>query len=282
MLKFFSKSYLSALLALSLLNTTGSSLMAEECYYPSTCNRLYVGAFGGGLYSDSTNMSQTGTAFFTEAEGGPLAVDARGRSGRNSSGFGGAHIGYEWTQSPYYIGCSDWSLTPAAELEAYWYSHTKKGDLINPTARLPEHDFANSFPMNVGVYFLNGVFTLNNCCLGKFSPYVGGGIGVARLAIHKAESTQIAPPELGINHFNSNRGDSSWSFTAQAKAGVRYNICDRLNFFGEYRFLYVDSSRYVFGSTISTTPPHAPTSTWIIDIKNICYNAFTFGLQYDL
>lgn len=277
----FSKSNLSVLLALLSLNTM-NPLMAEgeECCNPCGCNRLYVGAFGGENYSSSPRLVQRGTAFFLEDEGGPLDVDARGRSHRKSSGFGGAQLGYEWTQCPFYLGCSDWSLTPAAEVEAYFYRHTRRGSLINPTARLPEHDFVDSFPMHVGVYAVNGVLTLNSPCLGRFSPYIGGGVGAARVCIRRAKSKQISPPEPGINHFNSDRSDSAWTFAAQAKAGLRYNICEWIHIFGEYRFLYLESSRYIFGSTVA--PTHAPTSTWNVDVKHTFYNAFAFGIQFDL
>jgi opacity protein-like surface antigen len=280
MFKLFSKNYFSAFLTFLSLNTMMTSLMAEECCYPSECNRLYVGAFGGGIYSNSTKLIQRGTAFFPEDTGGPLAVDARAHSRKNSTGFGGAQIGYEWKQCPLCIGCSDWSITPAAEVEAYFYRHTKKGSLMNPSVRLPEHDFEDSFPMHMGLYLVNGVFTLNSCCLGKFSPYVGGGIGAAHISIRNAKSLQVAPPELGVNHFNSDRHDSTWTFAAQAKAGLRYNICERLHIFMEYRFSFVDSSNYTFGSTMY--PTHAPTSTWGVDIKSIYYNAFAIGLQFDL
>lgn len=294
MFNFFRKNYFIVLSALLLLSNM-SSLMADfgDDYYSTccdpcnvtccdvSCNRLYIGGFGGGLYSDNhTRIIQRGTAFFPEAVGGPLAVDARGNTRHNSVGFGGVQVGYEWLECPLYIGCTDWSISPTAEFEALWYSHKKRGDLINPTARLPEHDFHNSFPMNVGVYLFNGIFSLHNCCLGSFSPYVGGGIGAACISIRKARSTQISPAEPGINHFNSDRGDTSFTFAAQVKAGLRYNFCDRFHIFGEYRFLYLDSSRYILGST--NYPTHAPTSPWNIDVKDMTYNAFVFGLQFDL
>lgn len=280
MFRLFSKNRFLALLAFLSLNTVNSSTMAEECCSPECNNRIYVGAFGGVTYSNSTRMRQTGTAFFLEAQGGPLAVDARGRSRKNSSGYGGAQIGYEWTNCPYPIGCSNWNLTPGAELEAYFYQHKKKGHLINPTNRLEEHDFNDSFPMYMGIYLVNGVVTLNNCCLGNFSPYVGGGIGVANIRIRSAKSLQVAPPEVGVNHFDSMRHDSAWAFAAQAKAGVKYNICERFHLFAEYRFLFVDSSNYTFGSTIAAG--HAPTSPWTVEVKNIYYNAFALGIQFDL
>lgn len=279
MVNLFSR-HLLALLALLSLNIMNSSLIAGEYGSSSDSNRIYVGAFGGGLYSNSTKMYQMGTAFFTEAEGGPLAVYAQGPTDETSSGFGGAQIGYEWSKGPCNIRCSDWSLDPAVELEAFWYSHTKEGHLMNPTERLPEHDFLDSFNMNMGVYLINAVLSLNHSCFGAFSPYIGGGVGTTRISIRNATSLQTAPIEAGINHFNSEQRDSAWAFAAQVKAGLRYNFCKSFHIFGEYRYLFVDASNYIFGSTVY--PNHVPTSPWNVKVQNIHYNAFVFGLQYDL
>lgn len=280
MFGIFSKNRLIALCALLSFHAVGSPLTASECCDSSGCNRLYIGGFGGGLYSTSTNMYQMGTAFFTEAEGGPLAVYGHGRTKKTSSGFGGVQIGYEWLQCPIHIGCSDWTITPAVEAEAFWYSHTKKGHLINNTDRLPEHDFLDSFKMNAGVYLANIVFSLNTPCYEAWSPYVGAGVGATRLSVSNAKSLQTSPVESGINHFNSKRSDSTWAFAAQFKAGLRYNFCQSFHVFGEYRYLYVDSNNYIFGSTVYDT--HAPTSPWNVKVKNIQYSAFVFGIQYDL
>lgn len=278
MITLFNKKLLSALLVIASLGTMNFALEAEDYCCPSECNnnRLYIGGFGGQLFSTSTKFVQTGTAFFTEAEGGPLAILARGHSRRNSSGFGGAQIGYEWRKCE----CSDWSFSPGAEVEAFFYSHKHKAHLLNPSVRLPEHDFSNRFPTDVGVYLFNGVLSLNHSCLGSFTPYVGGGIGAANICIRKARSLQVSPPEVGVNHFDSDRTDVTWTFAAQAKAGVRYNFCERFHIFAEYRYLFVDSSRFLFGSTIS--PGHVPTTTWNVDMKNLSYNSYAIGIQFDL
>lgn len=282
MFRLLSKNRLLALLALLSINTMNSSLMAEECCDPCECNRFYIGGFGGGLYSNSTKMSQMGTAYFTEAEGGPLAVDARGHTKKTSTGFGGVQIGYEWLTCPLNFGCSNWSLAPTVEIEAFWYRHNKKGHLINSTDtdRLPEHDFVDTFHMHSGVYLANAILSLNNSCWRAFSPYIGGGIGASRINISDASSKQVDPPERGINHFNSKRNDSSWAFAAQAKAGLRYNFCQSFHIFVEYRYLFVDFSNYILGSTVY--PTHAHTSPWNVKVKNIQYNAFAVGLQWDL
>ncbi len=84
-----------------------------------SCNRLYFGIFGGGIYSNSSKASQMGTALFSEDEGGPLAVEARGHVKKNGTGFGGVQFGYEWSKCMSNT-CSSWAIAPAAEIEGYW------------------------------------------------------------------------------------------------------------------------------------------------------------------
>ncbi len=283
MSKLFIKSYLTGVLSLCAMSF---SLMADQCCYtscdPCPCNRTYIGAFGGGLDAISAKMSQMGTALFSEEEGGPLAVEARGHIKSDWAGFGGVQIGYEWSNCFQYDSCSCWSVSPAVELEGYWYSNHKKGHLFNTTDtdRLPEHDFLDSFNMDAGVYLANVVFAVNNSNFMGLTPYVGLGVGATRISLHSAKSLQIAPVESGINHFNSDRHDVSWAFAAQVKAGLRYNFCQSFHIFGEYRYLYVDFTNYVFGSTVY--PTHAHTTPWNVKVNNMQYNAFAFGIQYDL
>jgi opacity protein-like surface antigen len=124
------------------------------------------------------------------------------------------------------------------------------------------------------------VLSINNNCLCGFFPYVGGGIGAVRISLHNADSFQVLPVEAGINHFNSDRNDSSWTFAAQAKVGLRYKLCRLFHIFGEYRYLYVDTSHFIFGATNYLT--HVPTSPWNVKMNNFHYNAFAFGIQFDL
>jgi opacity protein-like surface antigen len=281
MLKFFSKYHVSALLVLLSLSTMNSPVAAEEsfcCFEEPSCNRLYIGAFGGGIYSNSNKVSQYGTAFFSELTSiGPLSVIAEGTLNKTSTGFGGVQLGYEWFKPV----CSGWTLGTAAELEYFLFKHKKQGHLINQTVTgLPEHDFFDTFHMNSNVIVANIVLSLNNDCFCGFTPYVGGGLGAARVSLHKADSLQVEPVEAGINHFNSKRDDSTWSFAAQAKAGLRYKFCQMFHLFAEYRYLYVDSSNYILGSTNYTT--HVPTSPWNVKVKNVSYNAFAIGVQFDL
>ena len=90
------------------------------------------------------------------------------------------------------------------------------------------------------------------------TPYVGGGVGGARVAVDGANSVQIDPPEAGINHFNSGPDSSAWTFAAQFKAGARVALGSDAYVFGEYRYLFVGSTDQIFGPTVY--PTHAPTS----------------------
>lgn len=290
MFKLFNKGRLTALLAILSLITVSPSLSAwdDNCCDPCSdpcCNtgRLYIGGFGGGIWTDSASIEQLGTAFFpydppTFTTGGPLAVIAQGHTKSSSTGFGGAQVGYEWLK-PW--GC-DWTLGTAGELEAYYFQHKNSGThLINHTLRgLPEHDFVDSFKLNRTVILANVVFSLTSCCMQGFTPYVGGGIGAAYLSLRNADSFQVEPVEAGINHFNSRRSDSTWAFAAQAKAGIRYNFCECFHIFAEYRYLYIDNGNFILGSTNYTT--HVPTSAWNVRIKSVNHNAFAVGLQFDL
>lgn len=283
-MKLFSKN--SLLSVLTILSMSSSligqeyyeSSVAQECCPSQDCNKLYIGGFGGGIYSNSTKITQMGTAFFVEEVGGPLAVLAQGNTNKTSEGFGGVQVGYEWGQC--FNVCNNWIFTPAAEIEALFFCNTKRGHLINSTDRLPEHDFNNSFHMNMNTVLVNAVFAIDNSCMCGFIPYVGGGLGATRLCIKNARSFQVDPLEAGINHFNSRTHDSTWAFAAQVKVGLRYKITEALHVFAEYRYLFIDSSNYIFGSTVY--PNHAATSPWNVKIKNIQYNAFSIGIRYDI
>lgn len=280
MLNLFKKSRFLTLLTVLSINTVAAYDYC--CEEPES--RVYIGGFGGGLFSNSSTMSQTGTAFFLEAQGGPLAVYAKGRSNKSSTGFGGAQIGYE-RSIPF--GCSGWSFAPAGEIEAFFYSHNKKGTLINDTDRLEAHDFINSFKLDMSLCLVNVVFSLKNPCWSGFTPYIGGGIGAAHIALKNADSLQIDPDEPIVNHYNSKRNDSTWAFAAQAKAGLRYSVSQSFHIFAEYRYVFVDTSNFLLGSTkypTSGSPSinHVPTSPWNTQVGEMQYNAFAIGIQYDL
>lgn len=270
----------SAMAALALL--TGSLAQAGTMgpVAPEQ-GKLYVGAFGGGGSLDRGSLYQNGTAFFTEAEGGPLAVDAFGRFNSNSVWVAGGHIGYLWPALMNSSG-SSFTLSPAAELEGFYIGgNTLTGhDLNNNTTRLPEHDFLVTYPADTGVFLVNSILNINHASLGRFHPYAGLGAGLAVISISGATSTQMAPPEAGLNHYNAGQDDTNVAFAAQPKVGVSVQFNPSVSLFAEYRFIYLSATGFTFGSTVY--PNHAPTTSWNAKIGSQYYNLGTVGIQFDV
>ena len=276
--RMWSRVVLSAVASLPLIC---ASALAQDCDRPS-CRGLYVGFFAGGGGSANTNVNQSGTAFFAVGgppDGlGPLGVNANGSASGRGTGVAGLQIGREFAGTTFGGDERSWGLRPAGELEAYYLGTNYKGDVLNPNARLPEHDFADTFPMNTGVFLVNAVLNVQTSWQ-RVTPYIGGGVGTAFVTVAGADSLQIAPPEAGVNHFNSDPSASSWAFAVQAKAGVRYNLTERWWLFGEYRFLYIGSTNFTFGPTVYAN--HAPTSAWSVHMGDMLQHLGVGGIGFN-
>lgn len=237
---------------------------------------IYISAFGGGGASTKVDMAQYGTAYFTEAVGGPLAVDAFGHTNSRSVGIVGGHVGYLWTDisAPF----TDWRMTPAFEAEGYYLSRSsfKGHEVSNNTVRLDEHDFYATYPTDAGVFMVNAVLNFNTSTW--FNPYLGAGIGGAVLSVSEARAIQVLPPEVGVNHFNANTSDKDSVFAGQIKVGANFAISQHASVFAEYRWLYLGPSSYTFGSTVY--PGHAATSAWQVDMGHQNYNLGAAGIRY--
>lgn len=247
----------------------GSKISAMENTSKASSKPLgiYFGGFGGCGFS-SADVSQKGTAFLPASSGGTLSVDATGSLKDASFGFGGLHLGYEWND----ISC----IIPAIELEGFYYAKTQKAnDLVNDSIRLTHHDFSDTFPMRVGVVLADVLVAYANQYV---SPYIGLGIGAGITNIHDADSKQIKPLEVGINHFNSNTSASNTTFAVQAKGGLRFPITHYCRLFIEYRFLYFSPLNYTFGST--QYPTHAPTSNWNVRLSKFYQNLLSIGIDF--
>jgi hypothetical protein len=238
---------------------------------PALGRGAYASLFGGGGVRSSSDVTQLGTVFFTEAQGGPLAVNATGRGSSGGVGFVGAHIGHEWAYGSY--------LLPALEIEGFYMARSRQNaTLNNPTDRLAGHTFDDTFPMDMAVLLANVVVGFRTPYQGV-TPYIGGGIGAAHVSINGATSTQTSPPEADVNHFNSNPDSSAWTFAAQAKAGVRLALGNSGAYvFGEYRYLYVGSVDQIFGST--AYPAHAATTQWTVRSGETSYHLAAGGIGF--
>ncbi len=201
-----------------------------------------------------------------------LAVDATGRTSSGGVGFGGAHLGYEWSYGAH--------LRPALELEGFYLAGNQpRATLTNPNnVRLAEQTFDNTLPTRTTVLLANMVVSFNASYPG-ITPYIGGGIGAANVSINGATSTQTNPLEAGINHFNANPDSSAWTFAAQAKAGARFALGNSGAYlFGEYRYLYVGAMNQVFGSTVD--PTHAATTPWTVSLGGTSHHLAAGGIGF--
>lgn len=244
--------------------------------------RIYLSLFGGFAQSNKVDLSQYATAFFREdTQGGPLAVDSFGQTDSRHAGLFGANVGYQWA-ALFPNQCNrTWSISPAVEWEGFVLGKTsfESTEVNNATDRLADHDFHVIYPIRTGVFLTNFVVNINSCYFGKFHPYVGIGLGSAVSRISNASSIQTAPPEL-TNHYNANPSDNDSTFAAQPKVGLRYDFCKNVGAFIEYRYLYMASSNFDFGSTVATT--HVPTSNWVVRMDPQRYNSGTIGIRFSL
>jgi opacity protein-like surface antigen len=239
-------------------------------------NGLYFGIFGGGGRAVNAHATQRATVFFDASQGGTLVVNARGNSNNPSAGFGGVHLGLRG--NPWSLTGSGICLIPAIEAEAFYLRSNPNFEVIDRTSRIPNHTFDDSLPMRTGVLLANAVlgFKLPNVC--RVYPYIGAGLGGSRTRISDADSPQVNPPEASVNHFNSNPNASANAFAAQAKAGINFDLTCHLKLLVEYRYLYLASSDYTFGST--QYPTHAQTTNWNVHIGKRGYNLGDIGLEY--
>lgn len=274
-LRIASAAFLLAFSTISLASPPPKDSLPARMAAPG---KFYVGIFGGGGSSGDFNATQYGTAYLLELQGGPLAVNAFGQLGSQSASYFGGQIGYQVQEI--FMNTSSWTLTPAVELEGLSMSNsTFSGTLVNNSARLPEHDFAVSYPMSRNVFLLNGVITFNNPSL-IVHPYIGLGIGDALLRISGATATQTNPPEAGVNHYNSNPSDSTTVFAGQFKLGLGYDFNQYVSVFADYRWVYIANSQFTLGSTIF--PGHAETSSWQVNMDSQRYNMGDVGVRFSV
>jgi hypothetical protein len=241
----------------------------------------YLSVYGGGGTLSSMPMAQLGTAFFPESSGGALAVNAFGHTKSSPAWLVGANLGHSWENqsAPLF---SAWSLISATEVEGFYINaNTIKGtEINNGTDRLIEHDFKLKYPTDAAVGLVNGVIYLNNPEKPQWRPYAGVGVGMALVSINKANSYQSDPAETGINHYNSDSSASSTTFATQGKIGLSFDWTDHIGLFAEYRYLYVGSTDFTFGSTVY--PTHAVTNNWNAKLGSQSYNSGVAGIRFTI
>lgn len=95
------------------------------------------------------------------------------------------------------------------------------------------------------------------------TPYIGGGVGAARLRVSEYQST-AAPP------FSGDGSRSQWNFAWAAMAGIAYKVAPNMQFDVGYRYLAlgdVATSSDAFGQ---------------MNIKNIANHEVRVGLRWSI
>ncbi|MCB1134860.1 MAG: porin family protein [Chlamydiia bacterium] len=169
----------------------------------STCDECYCGfygqAFGGLNWATDTDLKWN-----TGAHTDKFSYDL---------GWGiGAAVGHQWQA---------W----AAEFEVSYRSndtdkHTDSGGVSTAHGDL-----------SAWAFMVNGYYRFYNECW-DFTPYVGIGIGAARLSLDNT-----APNDAVID-------DTDTVFAYQGIAGVSYCVCDCWELFAEYRYLGTSDPEY--------------------------------------
>ena len=147
----------------------------------------------------------------------------------------------------------------------------------SPTDRLDEHTFDNTFSIHNSVFLASMVLSFPTLHPGM-TPYIGGGIGGARVSVDGANSLQTNPMEAGINHFNSNPDSSVWTFAAQAKAGVRVALGRNAYAFGS---IAICTSAPAIRFSGRPDPTHAPTTAWTVRFDDTSYHLATAGIGFN-
>ncbi|MDF1758040.1 MAG: hypothetical protein P1U74_07055 [Legionellaceae bacterium] len=267
-------------LVASFIHSSYAGTMGDEPIKPH--GNAYIGGFGGAGTLSSINTSQEGTSLLSEASGGPLEVEAKGTFKSQSAWLAGGHVGYRFSEQHLNYFPKSLSVSPATELEAYYVGGVKltSQNLVNQTPRLAEHKFTVTLPQSTTLFLINAVLNFNHMNYSKYRPYLGLGFGGAIVSISNANSVQTVPAE-DYNHFSANTNDTASVVAFQPKVGVHIDLNKTTNVFLEYRFVYVSSTSYTFGST-TFSGEHSATTNWRVPVSSQRYNFFTAGIQYDI
>lgn len=246
----------------------------------------YVSVFGGAGTSNNVSVRQFGTNYYIEAVGGSMAINAFGSAQSGTVPIVGGNAGYQWSQIAFTSSSILSGISPATELEGYYIGkatltgHAVDNGIIRPD--LSEHNFLVTYPITTSVFLINAIANLDLAGHPNWHPYVGAGFGAGMFSITNAVSTQLDPnlADIGVNHYNSNPNSSASTFAGQVKAGLSIDISDHFSVFGEYRWLSLASSNYIFGSTVYVD--HAATSSWLVNLGTQIYNYGSAGIRYRL
>ncbi|MBM3194181.1 MAG: hypothetical protein FJZ60_00270 [Chlamydiae bacterium] len=237
--------------------------------------RFYAGVYGGGGGFTVSNITQAAIKYNSPSQGGTTYVTAYGGGRTAGVGMAGLQAGYLW---PDLVDNNPRRATPKSvsigtEFEGY-YLGTKLSSNLGSNFST----FNSTFPINGGTLLGSLVFHFGMYEQSRYHLFLGGAAGASVLTAHNATSYQVQPLQTGINHFNTQTTATAWTFAAQGKAGLMFDVNEHFKVSGEYRFLYLTPARFRFGST--SYAGHPPTTPWRVKFGNMFVNMGDLGISY--
>jgi opacity protein-like surface antigen len=153
----------------------------------------------------------------------------------------------------------------------YRFEGDAEGTLLNHAATL---DGTRQFGLKSHVLMANLYYDFN--AGGRFSPYLGVGLGWAR----NITTAGTVSEDCGCT--GTIAGDTTNSVAAALMAGVNVKLRDRLSFDAGYRFLYLGDAATgpVTAVNFATGAPDVVSEDPVVE--NIHAHEFRFGLRYDI
>ena len=127
-----------------------------------------------------------------------------------------------------------------AEFEiAYSRNNTdsQKHPLINGGSEVDGEGYGSST-----TFMVNGLYDFHNSS--RFTPYLGAGVGVARIEAHKVSAKNANFPTTS---------DSDWVWAVGGTAGVAADIVKSIQAVVEYKYLYTDDPEFTDSTGTTST-----------------------------
>ncbi len=234
-------------------------ILPEAAAYQEHAEWYIRGDFGVGRYSD---------------------MDGNGNSGGTVFGVDGLDF-----DTIYSFGAGFGRyITPSIRLGLDLdYRHNSSSTFVTgDPAAVPALTNLGTIPLELSTtsVMLNAVYNFSP--ERRFSPYVGGGVGIAFHELDfngRTYTNSISAPPATDTGTIFGTGGSSTAFAANVMAGVSVNVRQGLYLDVGYKFSYLGDASVDF----NYTHPSAPADTGsTIDFDDIMTHEFKIGLRYDL
>ena len=201
----------------------GETTTSYKNVAPAPAPEYYgTGFYGGIILGGNIFQDEGGDRVVTNGFGDAVRIEPKNDAGF----FGGIKLGYVFGTG---------SIRFALE-EDMFYNGWKSGADFTLLQDGVIRQTSTDRTINTGAFMTNGLIRFNG--LGKFQPYIGGGIGV-----YYASSAGTT-----VGRFDFDRGASHTDFAWQLIAGADYYFNYKTSIFIEYKYLEYTASQADFGN----------------------------------